>query len=69
MVVATMHNPAKEAYVIPTGIVFITRDKVNMHPTIVIAVTILGINKVKPCAPLAKPFDAVPKTTAIIRII
>ena len=40
-----------------------------MQPTMVTAVTILGIYKVKPCAPLAKPFDAVPKTTAIIRII
>ena len=46
--VAIIHNPAKEAQVIPTGIVFITRDKVYMHQTIVIAVIILGINKVKP---------------------
>ena len=33
------------------------------------AVRILGINIVNPCAPLAKPFEAVPKTTATIRII
>ena len=35
-----------------------------MQPTIVIAVNMLGINNVKPFAPLAKPFDAVPKITA-----
>ena len=29
----------------------------------------LGNNIVKPCAPLAKPFDAVPKTTATIKIM
>jgi hypothetical protein len=40
-----------------------------MHPTIVIAVKILGINKVKPWAPLAKPLEAVPKATAMINII
>ena len=51
------------------GIVFITIDNVYIHPTIVIAVRILGINNVKPWAPLAKPFDAVPKTTARINII
>ena len=39
-----------------------------MHPTIVIAVKILGINNVNPWAPLAKPFAAVPSTTAIIKI-
>ena len=48
----------------PTGITFITSDKVNMHKTIVIAVMILGISNVNPCALLAKPFDAVPKITA-----
>ena len=48
---------------------FITRDKVYIHPTIVTAVKILGNNIVKPCAPLAKPFEAVPKTPATIRII
>ena len=53
----------------PTGIVFITSDKVYIHPTIVIAVRTLGINYVKPWAPLAKPFAAVPKTTAINKII
>jgi hypothetical protein len=53
----------------PTGIVFITIDKVNIQPTIVIAVNKLGINKVKPLALFAKPFAAVPKTTANIRIM
>ena len=51
----------------PTGIVFITIDNVNMQPTIVIAVNKLGNNNVKPFAPLAKPFAAVPRITAIIR--
>ncbi len=64
-----MHKPANEAYVIPTGIVFITIDNVNIQPTIVMAVNKLGINNVKPFAPLAKPFAAVPKITASIRII
>ena len=50
-----------------TGIVFITIDNVNMQPTIVIAVNILGIKDVKPSALLAKPFAAVPKITASIR--
>ena len=54
---------------IPTGIVFITIDNANMQPTIVIAVNMLGINNVKPFAPLAKPFAAVPKITASIRIM
>ena len=36
-----------------------------MHATIVIAVIILGINRVKPSALLAKLFEAVPKITAI----
>ena len=40
-----------------------------MHPTIVIAVTILGINKVNPWALFANPFEAVPKITARIKII
>ena len=31
----------------PTGIVFITIDKVNIQPTIVIAVNKLGINTLK----------------------
>jgi hypothetical protein len=47
-IVAIIHSPAKDAYVTPTGIVFITKDKVYIHPTIVIAVKMLGINKVKP---------------------
>ena len=46
-----------------------TIDNVNMQPTIVIAVNKLGINKVKPLALLAKPFAAVPKTTAKISIM
>ena len=49
--------------------VFITIDNVNMQPTIVIAVNKLGINKVKPLALLAKPFAAVPRITASIRIM
>ena len=52
---------------IPTGIVFITIDNVNIQATIVIAVNKLGNNNVKPLAPLAKPFAAVPKITASIR--
>ena len=52
----------------PTGIVFITIDNVYMQPTIVIAVNKLGINNVKPFAPLANQLAAVPKITAIIRI-
>ena len=49
--------------------VFITIDKVNIHPTIVIAVNKLVVYNVKPFAPLAKPFAAVPKITASIRIM
>ena len=45
------------------------RRYASIGDTIVIAVKMLGINKVKPCAPLAKPFEAVPKTTAIKIII
>jgi len=40
-----------------------------MQPTIVIAVIILGIKRVKPSALFAKLFDAVPRITAIIRIM
>ena len=54
---------------IPTGIVFITIDNVNIQPTIVIAVNKLGIIRVKPLALFAKPFAAVPSITAIIRTI
>jgi hypothetical protein len=53
----------------PTGITFITSDKVNIHKTIVIAVIMLGINTVNPCALLAKPLAAVPKATATIKIM
>ena len=48
---------------------FITNDKAYMHATIVIAVIILGNNKVNPSALFAKLFEAVPKITAIIKII
>jgi len=40
--------PANDAYVIPTGIDFITKERVYIHPTIVIVVIRLGINKVNP---------------------
>ena len=53
----------------PTGIVFITSDNEYIQRTIVTAVTIVGINIVKPWALLAKPFEAVPKATATIKII
>jgi hypothetical protein len=39
-----------------------------MHPTIAIAVKMLGIIIVKPCAPLANPLAAVPSTTATIKM-
>ena len=48
----------------PTGIVFITKESAYMQPTIVIPVSMLGINKVKPCALFANPFDAVPNTVS-----
>ena len=67
--VAIIQSPANDAEVIPTGIAFITSDNVNIHKTIVIAVIMLGINTVNPCALFAKPFAAVPKATAIIKII
>ena len=54
--------------VIPTGIVFITTERVNMQPIIVIAVIRLGTNNVKPFALFAKLFAAVPNMTASIRI-
>jgi hypothetical protein len=44
-------------------------ERVYIHPTIVIAVRRLGINKVNPCALFARPFAAVPNITAIIKII
>ena len=69
IVVAIIQRPAKDAYVIPTGIVFITKDNVNIQPTIVIAVIMVGIIKVKPWALLANPLAAVPKITAKIKII
>ena len=48
---------------------FITNDKAYIHATIVIAVIILGINRVKPSGILAEILEAVPKITAIIKII
>tara|TARA_B100000575_G_scaffold205572_1_gene166981 strand:+ start:94 stop:417 length:324 start_codon:yes stop_codon:yes gene_type:complete len=48
--------------------VFITIERVNMQPIIVIAVIKLGTNNVKPFALFAKLFAAVPNTTARIRI-
>ena len=52
----------------PTGIVFITIESVNIHPIIVIAVIKLGIKSVKPLALLAKLFAVVPRMTASMRI-
>jgi len=60
-------SPAKEAYVIPIGIFFITIDRAYIHATIVIAVIILGKRRVKPSAVLAKLFEATPKITANIK--
>ena len=48
--------------VTPTEIDFITSESVNIQATIVIAVKILGINRVKP---ERKALDAVPKITTI----
>tara|TARA_B110000263_G_scaffold213858_1_gene198044 strand:+ start:156 stop:407 length:252 start_codon:yes stop_codon:yes gene_type:complete len=62
--VAIIANPAKDAYVIPIGIVFITIDNAYMHKTIVIAVIILGIIRVNPSALFAKLFEVTPKKTA-----
>jgi multisubunit Na+/H+ antiporter MnhC subunit len=59
-----MHNPAKEAYVMPIGIFFITLESAYMHKIIVIALASEGSNLVKPSELLAKLFDAVPRTTA-----
>ena len=43
IVVAIIHKPANDAYVMPTGIVFITIDNVNIQPTIVMSVIPFGI--------------------------
>ena len=48
---------------------FITSDNEYIQRTIVTAVAIVGINTVNPCALFAKPFAAVPKATAIIKIV
>ena len=60
-------NPAKEAYVIPIGIFFITIESAYIHKTIVIPVIILGKRRVKPSALFAKLFEVTPRTTARIR--
>ena len=53
------------------AIVFITIDKVYIHPTIKSQLNTLGINKVKPSALLAKLFDVtlLGNRTAIIKNI
>ena len=65
MTVAIIVSPAKEAYVIPIGIFFITNESAYIHSTIVIAVIILGTRSVKPSALFAKLFEVTPKNTAI----
>jgi len=65
--VAIMQRPAKEAYVVPTGKVFITFDKEYMHKMMVTPLIIEGVNLVKPSALFAKELEAVPKKTATIR--
>ena len=66
-VVATMHNPANEAYVIPIGIDFMTFDNPYIQRTIVTALNIDGIINVNPSADFAKLFEAVPTITAKAR--
>ena len=63
-VVNIIQKPAKEAYVIPTGIDLITIDKQYIHAMIVIALNVEGIIFVNPLAELAKELDKVPKKTA-----
>ena len=48
----------------PIGIFFITIDRVYIHKTMVIAVIILGMRRVKPSAVFAKLFEVTPKKTA-----
>jgi len=59
-----IHIPAKDAYVIPTGNVFITLDKEYIHIAIVRILNMEGIIFVKPSALFAKVFEAVPNATA-----
>ena len=66
-VVAIIQRPAKDAYVIPIGITFITFDSPYIQRIIVIALRREGMNIVKPSADFAKLFDAVPTTTAKVR--
>ena len=60
-------RPAKEAYVIPIGIFFITIDNAYIHKTIVTAVIILGMRRVKPSELLAKLFEVTPNSTANVK--
>ena len=69
IVVAIIVKPAKEAYVIPIGKIFITLDSEYIHKIIVIALIIVGLSKVNPSALFAKLFEAVPRKTAIIKNI
>ena len=62
--VAIIVKPAKEAYVMPIGIFFITIDNAYIHKTIVVAVIILGKRRVKPSALFAKLFEVTPKIIA-----
>ena len=66
-VVATMHNPAKVAYVYPAEIFFITWDKQYIHKTIDMALISEGKILVNPSASFANIFEAVPNTTAAIK--
>ena len=68
-VVNIMQKPAKEAYVIPTGIDLITIDKQYIHAMIVTALNVEGIIFVNPLAELAKELDKVPKKTATINVV
>jgi hypothetical protein len=49
----------------PIGMFFITNERAYIHNTIVIAVIILGIRRVKPSALFAKLFEVTPKKTAM----
>jgi hypothetical protein len=62
--VAIIHSPAKEAYVTPTGTVFMTLESAYIHKIIVIELAILGNHCVNPSALFAKLFEAVPKIIA-----
>ena len=69
-IVGCMYTLSLVMKTIPVGITYASfAGLCIIATTIVVAVSILGINIVKPWAPLAKPFAAVPKTTATIKII